>query len=82
MLVMTMEGMNEALLRPGRTDVKINHTNYTSKPEAVVIKLFCEADYVKRLWTKNFEKLGVPFNRRTPIKAAQTSLGYIPKPLH
>ena len=79
---MTKEGLDEALLRPGRTDVKINYTSWTSKPEAVVLKLFYAAEYIKRLWTKNFEKLAVPFNRRTPIEAAQTSLDYMSKSRH
>ena len=52
MIVMAKEGMDEAFLRPGRTDVKINYTSCTSQPEAVVLKLFYEADYIKRLWTK------------------------------
>jgi SpoVK/Ycf46/Vps4 family AAA+-type ATPase len=78
MLVMTTnypERLDEALIRPGRIDVKVNFGKCTSKCLIEMHEHFFEDTHYSKLWPLAFDKHSLPTDRWTPAEAAQILLG-------
>ena len=83
MLVMTTnypERLDEALIRPGRIDMKVNFGKCTNQCLIQMYEHFYEDSQSVDLWPVNFDKSSLPSDRWTPAEAAQILLGNTHEP--
>lgn len=83
MLVMTTnypERLDEALIRPGRIDVKIDFGKCTNKCLVQMYEHFFEDHHLSDLWPTNFDKCSLPTDRWTPAEASQILLSHTNNP--
>ena len=83
MLVMTTnypERLDEALVRPGRIDVKVDFGRCTNTCLVEMYEHFFEDTQNLGLWPEDFDKLRLPSDRWTPAEAAQILLGNTDNP--
>ena len=83
MLVMTTnypERLDEALIRPGRIDMKINFAKCTKECLIQMYEHFYEDTHTSGLWPHEFSKDRLPGDRWTPAEAAQILLGQSDNP--
>ena len=69
------ERLDDALVRPGRIDIKVNFGKCTSNCLIKMYEHFFEDTHKSVLWPNNFDKNSLPNDRWTPAEAAQILLG-------
>ena len=69
------ERLDEALVRPGRIDMKVNFGKCTNNCLFEMYEHFFEDIRNVELWPENFDKSSLPTDRWTPAEAAQILLG-------
>ena len=83
MLVMTTnypERLDEALIRPGRIDMKINFAKCTKECLIQMYEHFYEDTHIFGSWPGELNKDSLPGDRWTPAEAAQILLGQSDNP--